>query len=92
MEQLAEHFGKTVPTIRQALRYALDQDESLRSLPRKMQRPSWAVDHAEEVGRLHVEGLSVLQIARRLGKSEPTIRAALKHLDVQSSVPGASEA
>jgi DNA invertase Pin-like site-specific DNA recombinase/DNA-binding CsgD family transcriptional regulator len=81
MERLAEHFGKTVPTIRKALRLAAESNEAFRSLPRKLPRACWAKDHAAEVARLKAEGLSVPQIARRVGKSEPTIRAALEHAE-----------
>jgi DNA-binding CsgD family transcriptional regulator len=78
LEKLAEHFDKTIPTIRKALRMAAESDETVRSLPRKMPRPCWAKENAAEAARLKTEGLSVPQIARRLSKSEPTIRAALK--------------
>jgi DNA-binding CsgD family transcriptional regulator len=81
MEKLAEHFDKTVPTIRKALRLAAQADEAVRSLPRKMPRACWAKDNAAEMTRLKAEGMSVPQIARQVGKSEPTIRAALKHAE-----------
>lgn len=80
-EKLAEHFGKTVPTIRKALHHAEQTDEDARSLPRKMPRLCWAKDNAAEVARLKSAGWSVLQIARQMGKSEPTIRAALKYAE-----------
>ena len=72
--KLAEQFGKSVPTIRAALRYAAVADLEMAIAPRKMPRRTWAADHADEVWKLHEEGLSVPQIARRVGKSEPTIR------------------
>jgi DNA-binding CsgD family transcriptional regulator len=81
MEKLAERFGKTIPTIRNALRLAAESDDAVRSLPRKMPRACWAKDHAAEVARLKAEGVSVPQIARQVGKSEPTVRAALEHAE-----------
>jgi DNA-binding CsgD family transcriptional regulator len=81
MEQLAEHFDKTVPTVRKALRLAARLDETVQGLPRKMPRRRWTEDHAVEVARLKVEGLSTQEIARRFGKSDTTIRAAFKHAE-----------
>jgi len=78
MEQLAAHFGKTVPTVRKALCLAKGQDESLSKLPKKMPRRCWAVDHAAEVARLKAEGRSTMEIARMFSRSGTTIRAALK--------------
>lgn len=77
-QELAAHFGVSIPTIRKALRLAVAANASL-SLPQKMPRACWAVDHAAEVLQLKASGLSITAIARRLGKSEPTIRAALEH-------------
>jgi site-specific DNA recombinase len=79
IEGLAENFGKSVPTIRKALRLAAEANEAVRSLPRKLPRACWAKDHAMEVAKLKAEGMSVPQIARQVGKSEPTIRTALEH-------------
>jgi DNA invertase Pin-like site-specific DNA recombinase len=79
LEKLAVHFGKRVPTIRKALLLAEQAGDGIGPLPRKIPRACWAKDHAAEVARLQSDGLSVLQIARQLGKSEPTIRAALEH-------------
>jgi DNA-binding NarL/FixJ family response regulator len=73
-------LGKSVPTVRKALRLAAESDEAVRSLPRKVRRRCWAEDHAQEVAGLKAQGLSVPQIARELGKSEPTIRAALQRV------------
>jgi DNA invertase Pin-like site-specific DNA recombinase len=81
MEALAQHLGKTVPTIRNALRHARAKDPSLNGLPTKQPRRRWAEDHADEVLRLKQQGMSTPAIARQLGKSEPTIRAALKHAE-----------
>jgi DNA invertase Pin-like site-specific DNA recombinase len=83
-EQLAAHFKVSVPTIRKALKLAVKADPSLKA-PRKMPRPCWAKDHASEVARLKAEGLSIIEIGKRLGKSEPTIRAALEHAQSSAS-------
>lgn len=88
-ERLASHFGKTVPTIRKALRLAAQTDEWVQSLPRKMPRVCWAKDHAAEVAQLQADGLSVPQIARRLSRSEPTIRAAVRHAEAQRDATAA---
>lgn len=77
-EQLAAHFHVSVPTIRKALKIAREADPSLHA-PRKMPRRCWAKDRAAEVACLKAEGLSISEIGRKLGKSEPTIRAALEY-------------
>lgn len=79
MEQLAAHFKKTVPTIRDALRRAAQGDPAVGDLPRKMPRRRWAVDHAAEVADLKHQGLTVDEIAAKLGKSDTTIREALRY-------------
>jgi lambda repressor-like predicted transcriptional regulator len=76
--QLAEHFGKSVPTIRAALKLAVEKDPSVASVPRKMPRARWEDSHYEEVAALHRSGMSVRDLSRRFGKSEPLIRAALR--------------
>jgi hypothetical protein len=78
MEGLARHFAKTVPTIRQALSHARAKDPSLASLPAKAARRRWEEDHAAEVARFHGAGMTVMQLRRHFGRSEPTIRKALR--------------
>jgi DNA invertase Pin-like site-specific DNA recombinase len=80
-EQLAERFGKTVPTIRHALRLAAAVDGIGKSYPRKIPRRRWAEDHADEVARRKEEGLSTPELAKLFGKSDTTIRTALKHAE-----------
>jgi DNA invertase Pin-like site-specific DNA recombinase len=77
---LAAHFGKTPPTIRNALALAKAADPSLH-LPRKVARACWAREHAAEVAQMKKDGKSILAIARQVGKSEPTIRAALRYAE-----------
>jgi predicted transcriptional regulator len=84
LEQLAAHFGKTFPTIRKALGKAVAAGFPIEELPRKLRRRCWAEDHAAEVVQLKLQGMGTLAIARHLGKSEPTIRAALEHAQRQA--------
>lgn len=77
-EELASHFGCTVPTIRKALRHAVQLDPELTHLLEKKPRRRWHEDHSNEVAELVRQGLSVPAIARRFGKSEPTIRKAVE--------------
>jgi DNA invertase Pin-like site-specific DNA recombinase len=81
LAKLAERFGKAIPTIRHALRLAAQADGAACPLPRKVPRRCWARENAAAVARLKAEGLSVPQIARQVGKSEPTVRAALEHAE-----------
>lgn len=79
MAELAEQFGKTVPTIRHALRCACEADGSLAALPKKMPRKRWHEEHAAEVAAQRAEGKSTVELARQFGMSDTTIRAALNH-------------
>lgn len=79
MSQLAEKFGKTIPTIRAALRYAASVDESVAKMPQKMPRRRWHEDHAGEVAAKKAEGLGTSALAAHFGKSDTTIRAALEY-------------
>lgn len=76
MAQLAAHFGKTIPTIRNALKKAMAAGVS--DLPKKLPRACWAKEHAAEILAMKKEGKSTVEIARHFGKSDTTIRAALK--------------
>lgn len=94
MEQLATHFDKTIPTIRSALRKACVTDEAVRKLPKKMPRRRWREDHAAEVAQLCKTGMSVAELVRHFGKSEPTIRAAIEHatgMDGSAMAPAAED-
>ena len=75
--KLALHFGKAIPTIRSALGYAADADESVRQLPQKMPRRRWTEVHAAEVAALKADGMSTTEIAERFGKCASTIREAV---------------
>ncbi len=79
MEELASHFGKTVPTIRQALWHAKANAVSLEDLPTKMPRRRWEEDHAAEVARLRAEGKTLKELVSHFGKCAPTIRQALMY-------------
>ncbi len=76
MEALAEHFEKSKPTVRAALRHARSQGVSA-GVPVKVRRRRWEEDHAGEVVRLHQQGKTIAELTRHFGKSEPTIRKAL---------------
>lgn len=86
IDKLARYFGKTPPTILKAMRYAEQLDPNVASLPRKMIR-RWADNHEDEVLALREKGMSILQIARSLGKSEPTIRITLQQAKAKVSQP-----
>lgn len=77
---LATEFGKTIPTIHAALRYAAQDDAALAELPRKMPRARWHEDHALEVASFKKEsGMGTDELASHFGKSDTTIRKALAH-------------
>jgi uncharacterized protein (DUF433 family) len=78
IEKLARHFGKTPPTIRAALRLGIAA-LPLQELPRKIPRRRWTEDHADEVMRSRQTGMSTDALAEHFGKSDTTIRAALKY-------------
>lgn len=80
MEKVAAHFRKTVPTIRAALKHAC-ADGSCQELPAKMPRARWHVDHAAEVAALKAQGMTTVALAKHFGKSDTTIRAALKYAE-----------
>ncbi|MBL8792400.1 MAG: recombinase family protein [Planctomycetia bacterium] len=88
MEQLAAHFGKTIPTIRNALRKAAASGVPVPDLPRKQPRACWAEEHAAEIAALKREGKSTLEIAEHFGKSATTIRAALQRAYSPGGVAG----
>jgi hypothetical protein len=80
IEKLAEHFGKTRPTIRKALRIgaaALPDQE----LPQKISRGRWTEQHAAEVMKLKQQGMGTNDLAEHFRKSDTTIRAALKYAE-----------
>ncbi|QDT32009.1 hypothetical protein [Thalassoglobus polymorphus] len=81
MEETANHFGKTVPTIRAALREAKEK-HGINATGKEISlsnRKSWARDHATEVAKfLQQPGTTIREAARHFGKSEPTISKARK--------------
>ncbi len=87
VEALAKYFEKSIPTIRNALQKARQTDETVRKLPKKMPRRRWAEDHAEEVARLRQTGMTFAELARHFKKSDPTIRAALRHAAAKNGKP-----
>jgi DNA invertase Pin-like site-specific DNA recombinase len=87
-EQLADEFGVSIPTVRNALRIAAQSDSGLPQLPRKMPRARWQDSHADEVWALKQEGRTVKQLAAHFEVSEPLIRAALKIAAERSNATG----
>lgn len=81
MEETADHFGKTVPTIRAALREAKEKHD-IDATGKEISlsnRKSWARDHAAEVAEfLQQPGTTIREAALHFGKSEPTISKARK--------------
>jgi len=77
-EQLAEYFGVSVPTIRKALRIAIQRGETSPTLPRKMPRPRWPEQHYQEVDQLHRQGMSLKELCQHFRRSEPLVRRALQ--------------
>ena len=90
-EKLAIEFGKSIPTIRSALKYAAEVDESLNELPKKMPRARWHEDHAEEVAASKATGMGTCELARHFQKSDTTIRAAIKHAATRNARGGAMD-
>ncbi len=91
MEKTVEHFGKTKPTIREALRYAkedfgMDAFGKSVSLPTL---PNWSRSNAGIVDQfLQKHGVTMKMAVAHFGKSEPTIRKALQFAnDASSSGP-----
>lgn len=76
-EKLAEHFGKSPPTIRAALKLAVQRDPSL-ATPRKMAQPRWTETHYADVAALRQSGMTVAELSQHFGKSDCWIRAALR--------------
>ena len=86
-EQLAEHFGKTLPTIRASLKIARKSDPELLALPRRMPRARWHEDHALEVAAEKAAGNGTNELVKMFGKSDTTIRAALNHAKLLAKQP-----
>jgi len=81
MELTAKHFQKSVPTIRASLRYAkelLGIDAFGKSVSRPT-LPNWSREKAQEVERfMQQPGATMKAALAHFGKTEPTIRKALK--------------
>ena len=79
IQRTADHFGKTPPTIRKALRYAKlahDIDATGKGVTHPIRR-NWARDNAEAVAEFFQQpGATMKAAAAHFKKSEPTIRKA----------------
>ncbi|HBN78765.1 MAG TPA: hypothetical protein DD473_23730 [Planctomycetaceae bacterium] len=79
MEETADHFGKTVPTIRAALREAKNKHgiDAMGKDVSVLKRKWWSQEHASEVAEyLRQPGATIKKAAAHFGKSEPTISKA----------------
>ena len=83
MEKLAQHFGKTPPTLRNALKFGRNALPDA-ILPQKAPRARWHEDQANEVMKLWKQGRSRKELAAHFKMSDPTIRKALKFAEAGS--------
>lgn len=87
MGATADHFGKTVPTIRKALGYARDRHglEAFGKAVSQPNRRTWPQQNAVSVAQFFDNPGSTMKAAvEHFGKSEPTIRKAR---DLGSQMP-----
>lgn len=80
MEETAEHFGKTVPTIREALQYAKDLHglDAFGKHVSQATRRYWYRENAAAVAEFFQKpGARMKDAVAHFGKSEPTIKKAL---------------
>lgn len=95
MATTAGHFGKTIPTIREALRYAKENlgiDAFGKSISRPT-LPNWSRSSAAAVDVFFKQGGVTMKMAvAHFGKSEPTIRKALDFAKLQSAQQRTDEA
>lgn len=80
MDRTCEHFGRTVPTIRSALRHAKRQYglHALGTAVSMTTRQNWSRDHAAEVQRFFRRpGATMKAAVQHFGRSDTTIRTAL---------------
>ena len=79
MLKTAEHFGKTIPTIRAALRVAVEKN-GLDAFGKRLSNSTW--NNWSRINALRVDeflrlpGATIKTAARHFGKSEPTISKA----------------
>lgn len=90
MGETAAHFAKCVPTIRKALRYALEK-HGINALGKGISastRPYWPRDNAEAVAEFFSRPEATMKAAKeRFGKSQPWISKARQIAREQSSPP-----
>ena len=83
MESMAEHFGKTIPTIRSALKIGKSMLPD-QKLPKKVFPERWFEVHANEIKKLKDQGWTTRRLADHFEKSDTTIRSALNFAKAQS--------
>ena len=82
--EIAARLGKSPPTIRDALRRTGRSDLVVGTRPKKRARRRWAVDHAAEVDALSRKGMAMKELVEHFGKSDTTIREALRNAQRQN--------
>lgn len=91
MEVTAMHFGKTVPTIRAALKYAKEKfgiDAYGKSVSRP-NLPNWSRTHAQAVADyMGQPNITMKMAVAHFGKTEPTIRKALDFAKAEATQTG----
>ena len=75
-QQLADHFGVTIPTIRKALKIGQKLDPKFKAAPRKMARARWHEDNARTVFETS-KSMLMKEMVKHFGKSDVTLRKAL---------------
>lgn len=92
MEKTTAHFGRSIPTIRAALRYAKEQ-YGLDALGKTLSQATWAtwsrLNARRVVAFLAQPGATKESAARHFGKSVPTIEAA-KNIATETQPPEAN--
>jgi uncharacterized protein (DUF433 family) len=89
-EQLAKHFQVSVPTVRSALEHWRAKHPDAAAMPRKMPRPRWEVENAQEVSRLRTLGYKLKDLANHFGLCQETIRKAIRIAEQQEATQEAT--
>lgn len=81
MEKTAKHFGKSIPTIRNALKYA-KSSHGMDAFGRELSRPNhqnWVKENALRVDAYFQKpGVTMPEAVKHFGKSQPTLSKAKK--------------
>ena len=77
-QQLADHFGVSIPTIRKALKIGQKLDPKFNATPQKMARARWHEDNTKLVFETS-KTMTMKDMVEHFGKSDVTLRKALVH-------------